>query len=102
MRGAKRPGSTLELEKRTVTGIGFALSASDLLAVLLKLYPNPLSPTSKELLSSPEAPGPAKSSSTELAFGTVRLDEPMAGEVFVDGKFAGDVPWSAPLAAGKD
>jgi len=94
--------NTLKLEKKNVSGIGFALSASDLLAVLLKYYPNPLSPTGKELLSSPEASVPGKSSPTEQAVGTVRLDEPTAAEVFVDGKFAGDVPWSAPLAAGQD
>src|SRR5258707_1912088 len=43
--------NTLKLEKRNVSGIGFALSASDLLAVLLKYYPDPLSPSSKRFLS---------------------------------------------------
>src|SRR4029077_16492473 len=47
--------NTLKLEKKNVSGIGFALSASDLLTVLLKYYPDPLSPSSKRLLSSPES-----------------------------------------------
>jgi S1-C subfamily serine protease len=33
--------NTLKLERRSVSGIGFALSATDLLAVLRKFYPVP-------------------------------------------------------------
>src|SRR6266481_5266394 len=93
--------NTLKLEKKNVSGIGFALSASDLLAVLLKYYPDPLSPSSKRLLSSPESAAAVKSSATDQAFGTIELREPKAAEVYVDGNFAGDIPWSSPLAAGK-
>ena len=93
--------NTLKLEKRNVSGIGFAISASDLLAVLLKYYPDPLSP-GKQLLSSADSPAGAKSSPPGQEFGTIELSEPKAAEVYVDGKFAGDIPWSSPLAAGKD
>jgi len=93
--------NTLKLEKRNISGIGFAISASDLLAVLLKYYPDPLSPGSKQLLSSPESAAGAKSSPPDQEFGTIELREPKAAEVYVDGKFAGDIPWSSPLAAGK-
>ncbi len=93
--------NTLKLEKKNVSGIGFALSASDLLAVLLKYYPDPLSPDSKQLLSSPDSAAGAKSATSDQTFGTIELREPEAAEVFVDGKFAGDTPWSSPLAAGK-
>src|SRR5207302_94403 len=93
--------NTLKLEKKNVSGIGFALSATDLLAVLLKYYPDPLSPSSKELLSSPESAAGAKSATSDQTFGTIELREPEAAEVYVDGNFAGDIPWSAPLAAGK-
>jgi serine protease Do len=93
--------NTLKLEKKNVSGIGFALSATDLLAVLLKYYPDPLSPSSKQLLTSPESAAALKSSPLDQAFGTIELPEPKAAEVYVDGKFAGDIPWSAPLAAGK-
>jgi PEGA domain len=85
-----------------VSGIGFAISASDLLAVLLKYYPDPLSPGGKQLLSSPDSTAGAKSSPPGQEFGTIELSEPKAAEVYVDGKFAGDIPWSSPLAAGKD
>src|SRR5712664_996485 len=93
--------NTLKLEKKNVSGIGFALSASDLLAVLLKYYPDPLSPSSKRFLSAPESAAAVKSSATDQAFGTIELREPKAAEVYVDGNFAGDIPWSSPLAAGK-
>jgi S1-C subfamily serine protease len=93
--------NTLKLEKKNVTGIGFAISASDLLAVLLKYYPDPISPGNKQLLSSPESATGAKASPGEQAFGTIELREPKAAEVYVDGKFAGEIPWSSPLAAGK-
>ncbi len=93
--------NTLKLEKRNVSGIGFALSSSDLLTVLLKYYPDPLSPSSKRLLSAPESAAAVKSSAADQAFGTIELREPKAAEVYVDGNFAGDIPWSSPLAAGK-
>ncbi|MCU1243316.1 MAG: hypothetical protein JWO71_4042 [Candidatus Acidoferrum typicum] len=93
--------NTLKLEKKNVSGIGFAISASDLLAVLLKYYPDPLSPGGKQLLSSPDSTAGAKSSPPGQEFGTIELREPKAAEVYVDGKFAGDIPWSSPLAAGK-
>jgi hypothetical protein len=93
--------NTLKLEKKNVSGIGFALSASDLLAVLLKYYPDPLSPDSKQLLSLPDSAAGAKSATSDQTFGTIELREPEAAEVYVDGRFAGDIPWSSPLAAGK-
>jgi len=92
--------NTLKLEKKNVSGIGFALSATDLLSVLLKYYPDPRSP-GKQLLSTPESAAAAKSSPPEQELGTIELREPKAAEVYVDGKFAGDIPWSSPLAAGK-
>jgi serine protease Do len=93
--------NTLKLEKKNVSGIGFALSASDLLAVLLQYYPNPVSATGKQLLFSPDSAAASKSSPLDQAFGTLELREPKAAEVYVDGKFAGDIPWSSPLAADK-
>ncbi|HXN51926.1 MAG TPA: trypsin-like peptidase domain-containing protein [Candidatus Acidoferrum sp.] len=92
--------NTLKLEKRNVSGIGFAISASDLLAVLLKYYPDPISP-GKRLLSSADSAAAAKTSSLDQAFGTIELLEPKAAEIYVDGKFVGDIPASLPLAAGK-
>src|SRR5258706_1626336 len=93
--------NTLKLEKKNVSGIGFAISASDLLVVLLKYYPDPLSPSSKRLLSAPDSGAGAKSSPPGQEFGIIELREPKAAEVYVDGKLAGDIPWSSPLAGGK-
>jgi PEGA domain len=66
----------------------------------LKYYPDLLSP-SKRLLSSPDSAAASKSTSPDQEFGTIELREPQAAEVYIDGKFAGDIPWSSPLAAGK-
>jgi serine protease Do len=92
--------NTLKLEKKNVSGIGFAISASDLLAVLLKYFPDPNQPA-KELLSSPDSASAAKTSSPVQAFGTIELREPKAAEIYINGKFVGDIPATLPLAAGQ-
>ncbi|HLZ92988.1 MAG TPA: trypsin-like peptidase domain-containing protein [Candidatus Acidoferrum sp.] len=92
--------NTLKLEKKDVTGIGFAISASDLLAVLLQYFPDPNAP-GKELLASPVSAARAKTGSADRAFGIIEFSEPQAAEIYVDGKFVGDIPASIPLAAGQ-
>jgi S1-C subfamily serine protease len=90
--------NTLKLEKRNVSGIGFALSATDLLSVLLKYYPYPISP-GKQLLSTPTSAASTKTLSAATAFGRIEILEPKSAEIYVDGKFAGDIPSALPLAA---
>jgi serine protease Do len=92
--------NTLKLEKKNVSGIGFAISASDLLSVLLKFYPDPLS-SAKQLLASPNSSAAAKPSSPDQNLGTVELREPKAAEIYIDSKFVGDIPATLPLAGGK-
>jgi len=92
--------NTLKLERKNVSGIGFAISATDLLAVLLKYFPDP-NQTDKELLSSPDSASGAKSNSAVQAFGTIELREPKAAEIYINGKFVGDIPATLPLAAGQ-
>jgi S1-C subfamily serine protease len=92
--------NTLKLEKKNVSGIGFAISASDLLAVLLKYFPDP-NQSSKALLSSPDTPTDPKNSSSVQTFGTIELRDPRAAEIYVDGKFVGDIPATLPLVAGQ-
>jgi S1-C subfamily serine protease len=92
--------NTLKLEKKNVSGIGFALSATDLLSVLLKYYPDPISP-GKQLLSTPDSSADAKAALSEQTFGTIELREPKAAEIFVNGNFVGEIPSSLPLASGK-
>jgi S1-C subfamily serine protease len=90
--------NTLKLDKKNVTGIGFALSATDLLSILLNYYPEPMSPQ-KHLLSSPDSA--AKAPPPEQSSGTIELVEPEGAEVYIDRKFVGDIPLTLPLAAGK-
>jgi hypothetical protein len=88
--------NTFKLEKGNVSGIGFAISASDLLAVLLKYYPDPTWP-GKQFLSSPDWSAEAKPSSRDQSLGTIELREPKAAKIYVDGEFVGDIPASLSL-----
>jgi len=72
-----------------VTGIGFALSSSDMLKVLRRFYPAP----TLEKLSAP--------TKTEEGIGSVKItSEPDGAEISVDGKFVGTTPSTLRLAAG--
>jgi S1-C subfamily serine protease len=53
--------NTLKLDRKSVSGIGFALSATDLLSVLLKYYPKPERPE-KQMVPSADSIGAAKPS----------------------------------------
>ncbi len=91
--------NTQKLIKKNVTGIGFALSATDLLEVLHRFYPNSVPLTEK--LSSPPGlqqaiplPPPAE------AFGTVVLNEPPGAEIWLDQAFVGNIPATLKITAG--
>src|SRR5258708_7148640 len=90
--------NTQKLIKKNVSGIGFALSATDLLDVLHRFYPNavPLA----EKLSAPTrsvesiaAPPPAE------GFGIVVLNGPKGAEIWLDQAFVGSVPAKLKLSA---
>ena len=90
--------NTQKLALKNVSGIGFALSASDLLKVLRRFYPTattrgaetPSPSTSMETLTSPaQAPG----------FGTVIFNEPEGVEIWIDGALVGYVPSKLGLTA---
>jgi len=114
--------NTLKLIKKNVTGIGFALSSADLLAVLHRFYPALSAPTSttaessshpsdsQESTSAPstvpaaisESPVsfPVSTSSAE-GFGQITItSDPDAAEIFIDGKFVGNTPATLKLPAG--
>ena len=99
--------NTLKLQKKDVSGIGFAISAADLLAILLKYFPDPNSSAAssggadQDLLASPVVPSQPKPGPSGQAFGTIEFREPRGAEIFVDGKFVGEIPASMPLAAGE-
>jgi hypothetical protein len=107
--------STLKLIKKNVTGIGFALSASDVLEVLHRFYPNVVRakqrtapaagpPAVAEISDGAQAsntsgslPSPAAPDGT----GTVTISsEPDGAEIFVDEKFLWNAPASLKLSAG--
>jgi serine protease Do len=111
--------NTLKITKKNVTGIGFALSSTDLLTVLHRFYPNVQSTT---LRASADAPADSveptattqiaetSSSPTPLPVPSIPPDgygqltitsEPDAAEIYVDGKFHGNAPATLKLPAGQ-
>jgi S1-C subfamily serine protease len=103
--------NTQKLIKKNVTGIGFALSASDLLEVLHRFYPNvsdgsnatlpkhsrteklSTGTSSAQLEANTPAAGPD-------AVGTVIFAEPYGAEIYIDHKFVGNVPANFSLSVG--
>ena len=110
--------STLKLITKNVTGIGFALSSNDLVAVLRKFYPD-LAPattttaitatelsadlSTTEVSSPPASPNalPTFPSATD-GFGVVTISsDPDAAEIYVDGKFVGNTLATLKLSTGQ-
>jgi len=104
--------NTQKLIKKNVTGIGFALSATDLLEVLHRFYPNSVPLIVKTSTDAPGSPAPTESldspanSNASLfaapeALGTVSISsEPDGAEIFVDDKFHGNTPATLKLPTG--
>ncbi|MGB9465917.1 MAG: trypsin-like peptidase domain-containing protein [Candidatus Acidiferrum sp.] len=92
--------NTQKLIKKNVTGIGFALSATDLIDVLEKFYPSSVPVTEK--LSSPARPMESLPvSSSAAGVGTVLISQPEGAEIWVDQAFVGNTPATLKLTAGK-
>lgn len=91
--------NTLKLVKKGVTGIAFALSASDLIEVLQKFYPSSV-PVAQRLSSSGGEEERRTGVSTEESTGTIRINEPEGADISVDGVAIGQVPATLSLAAG--
>jgi S1-C subfamily serine protease len=98
-----------KLIKKNVTGIGFALSASDLLEVLHRFYPPPSKPaeTSTAVTSSRLPPGTSMmttaSVSTQNAsgFGVAEITSNLDGaEIFLDDRFVGSSPATLRIPEG--
>jgi serine protease Do len=97
-----------KLIKKNVTGIGFALSASDLLAVLHHFYPE--GPNANEsIAASANAKLPTGASMMNTAaspqispgFGVTEItSDPDGGEIFLDNKFVGTSPATLRLSEG--
>jgi S1-C subfamily serine protease len=103
--------NTQKLIKKNTTGIGFALSATDLLEVLHRFYPhvasvgqpsaqNTMQPTASEGTPSAE-PSNTSSSAVPEGVGTVTItSDPDGAEIFVDDKFLGNAPATLKLPPG--
>jgi serine protease Do len=110
--------NTLKITKKNVTGIGFALSSTDLLSVLRRFYPDVPSTTVRASAdvssdsaeaaattqlaetSSPTTPSPVPSAQPD-GYGQLTISsEPDAAEIYVDGKFHGNAPATLKLPTG--
>ena len=110
--------NTLKITKKNVTGIGFALSSTDLLTVLRRFYPDVPGTTVRASTESP-ADSTESAATMQLAetststtsspvppaapdgYGQLTItSEPDAAEIYVDGKFHGNAPATLKLFAG--
>ena len=103
--------NTQKLIKKNTTGIGFALSSSDLLEVLHRFYPNVVPPSQRtdSVARQPVANEAAESAQPSITsspavpegVGTVAISsDPDGAEIFVDDKFFGNTPASLKLPTG--
>ena len=101
MRGEVVGISTQRLAKKGINGIGFALSAGDLLAVLRKFYGQNafVAENLATATHQPETP-PSERSANLSDVGTVVVSEPKNGTVYVDGSKVGQVPATLALPTG--
>jgi serine protease Do len=104
MRGEIVGMNTLKLVKKNVTGIGFALSAGDVLEVLTHFYPDaaPLASSAAHQMSAPAGNKPlAVATVTPSAKASVSFAGDEGAQIFVDDQPVGDVPSTILLPEGK-
>jgi hypothetical protein len=100
-RGAVIGINTQKLIKKDVTGIGFALSAANLIGVLQKYYPSSLPPMEKLAVPTRRTSAQASASGAqETAVGTVIFAEPDGAEVWIDNVPVGGIPAKFKLKPG--
>ncbi|HEY2461690.1 MAG TPA: trypsin-like peptidase domain-containing protein [Candidatus Acidoferrum sp.] len=92
--------NTQKLVKKNVNGIGFALSASDLLNVLHRFYPDIGSVTEKMSAPAKTSASASGDGGSQSGFGTIVVSQPEAAEIWIDHKFVGNAPATLTLAAG--
>jgi S1-C subfamily serine protease len=93
--------NTQKLIKKDVTGIGFALSATNLIAVLQKFYPSPLPAIEKLAVSARHTQAPVSGGDAqESGTGTVIFSEPEGAEVLIDNLLVGGIPAKFKVKAG--
>jgi S1-C subfamily serine protease len=80
--------ATLKLIKKDCSGIGFALSATDLLAVLHRFYSGE-AVLAEELLAPVQLAAAPRAPSTKIEYGLVDVAEPLGAAIWADGTFVG-------------
>jgi serine protease Do len=92
--------NTLKIVKKDTSGIGFALSSSNLIDVLHPFYPGET--VVAEKLSAPAPPPIVPTApAPKPEVGIVEISEPFGAEILVDKVYAGNVPSTFSLAAGR-
>ena len=109
--------NTLKVIRKNVTGIGFALSSSDLLAVLQRFYPGlapdsliakakkstetPAAEPEESLMETSTTSAESPVVSPSASYGSIMITSlPDSAEIYVDGKFLGNAPATVRLPAG--
>jgi S1-C subfamily serine protease len=91
--------NTQKLIKKNVTGIGFALSATDLIEVLHKFYPNSV-PVVEKLSTPLRASESGRITAPKVGEGKLTITQPEGAEIWVDSSHVGDIPSQFKLPAG--
>jgi S1-C subfamily serine protease len=92
--------NTQKVIKKSITGIGFALSSSELLEVLHHFYPN--TEPRMEKLSAPIGAMESADTTLELdLYGTVVLSKPEGARIWIDQQFVGNIPATLKLTVGR-
>ena len=93
--------NTQKLTRKNSAGIAFALSASDLLQVLRRFYPETTQQTkSGTAVSRFEQESASSTTTSATGFGTATFPEPVGAEIYLDGMFVGNVPSTIQIAEG--
>jgi S1-C subfamily serine protease len=91
--------NTQKLIKKNVTGIGFALSATDLIEVLHKFYPNSV-PVVEKLSTPLRASESGRNTAPKVGEGKLTITQPEGAQIWVDSSHVGDIPSQFKLPAG--
>lgn len=92
--------TTLKIVKKNVGGIGFALSASDLIEVLQRFYPSAV-PVVKRLAAPVSDSSAISDAPSAEAVGSVKFYGAVGAGIWVDGVYVGNLPATLKLKVGR-
>jgi S1-C subfamily serine protease len=91
--------NTQKLVKKNVTGISFALSATDLIEVLHKFYPSSV-PVVEKLSSPASSSESGRITASKIGEGKLTITQPEGAQIWIDSSHVGDIPSQFKLPAG--